>query len=137
MAEEYLIEARIPSEIQEHIDAGEFTIDTAIKTLKALGDDTESVDKDKWIESAQQLSELKPKARTRVAAIMKKHPEWTIQQAEEYLLKLEAKKENIITFEATDDQIEKIDKIKEDTKSDDDRNDIAAEVFDKGLESYE
>ena len=67
---------------------------------------------------------------------MKKHPEWTQQQAEDWVKEQAERKENIIKIEATDSQIERLQAIQQ-SQDVDDRDDAAGLVFDKGLAAFE
>ena len=59
------------------------------------------------------IAPVKPTIRKRIAHIMKKHPEWTQKEAEEYYVKLQKKKENILKIELSDEQLEKLEKLRE------------------------
>ena len=54
------------------IDNKEFTIDTAMKALKGLGDDEDSVDEDVLIETAKELKKAKPTTRNKAVKKMQK-----------------------------------------------------------------
>jgi hypothetical protein len=68
----YLLEARLSDKVKECIKNKDFTIDTAMKALKALGDDEESVDDDLLIEVARELKKVKPGLRSKIVKEMKK-----------------------------------------------------------------
>ena len=136
LAKDYLKQARIPPPVRKCIDDKIFSQDVALKALLALGDDEESADPNVWIETAKNLKLLIPKIRGLVAKAMKKHPEWTQQQAEDYVKDLAERKENIIKIEATDSQIERLQAIQQ-SEEVDDRDDAAGLVFDKGLDAFE
>ncbi len=69
-AKKYLTHARLSDKVKECIARKEFTIDTAMKALKALGDDEDSVDEDMLIETARELKKLKPAKRNKVVKKM-------------------------------------------------------------------
>ena len=94
MAKEYLKQARIPPAVKKCIEDKIFSQDIALKALLALGDDEESADPNVWIETAKNLKLLIPKIRGLVAKAMKKHPEWTQQQAEDYVKEIVRTKRN-------------------------------------------
>ena len=136
MAKKYLKQARIPAPVQKCVDDKIFSQDIALKALEALGGDEESADPEMWIKIAKDLKLLTPSVRAAVAKAMKQHPDWTQQQAEDYVKEQAQKKENIIKIEATDSQIEKLESIQK-TEGLEDRDDTAGLVFDKGLESFD
>ena len=69
----YLLEARISDKVKECIKNKDFTIDTAMKALRGLGDDEESVDEEVLIETAKALKKVKPATRNKaVKKMMKK-----------------------------------------------------------------
>ena len=115
----YLKEARLPQEIKDEIAAGTFTRDIALKGLLALGDDDESVDVQKWIETSNAIQKLRPSIRGKVARVMKKHPGWTREQAEEFVKELRKKKQNIVKIEMTDEQRERLEKVQKEMAIDD------------------
>ena len=67
----YLSEARLPEKVKEamHGDDG-FSIDVAMKALKGMGDDEESVDPDVLIETARILKKAKPGIRDKAVKKM-------------------------------------------------------------------
>ena len=78
---------------------------------------------------------VEPGMRGEVARVMKKHPGWTRTQAEDYVKEQKKKKENIVKIEATESQLERLEAIQAEQKIDD-RDEAAAAVFDKGLDSF-
>ena len=119
VAKKYLKEARLPQEIKDEITAGTFTQDFALKGLLALGDDEENVDVQKWIEQSKEMKLLEPSIRGEVARVMKKHPGWTREQAEEFVKELRKKKQNIVKIEMTDEQRERLEKVQKEMAIDD------------------
>ena len=136
LAKELLKQARIPSKVQAAIDADEFSQDTALKALQALGDDEESTDQDLWIATAKNMKVLPSGLKRDVASLMKKNPGMTLEEATKKAKEKQAQKQNIVKIEATESQMERLDSIKESEKFDN-RDDTAAAVFDKGLDSYD
>jgi ParB/RepB/Spo0J family partition protein len=136
LAKEFLKQARIPSKVKAAIDAEEFSQDTALKALQALGDDEEAVDQDIWIETAKNMKELPSGLKRDIAILMKNNPGMTLEEATKIVKERKAQKQNIVKIEATDSQIERLDSIK-DSEDFDNRDDTAAAVFDKGLDSFD
>ena len=68
----YLTHARLSDKVKKCIDNKEFTIDTAMKALKGLGDDEDSVDEDVLIETAKELKKAKPTTRNKAVKKMQK-----------------------------------------------------------------
>ena len=117
----YLIEARLSDRVVELIDAKEFTIDTVIQALKALGDDEESVDEDALITTAKELQKLPPSKRKDVVKKRKGGPHRTI---------------HTLKIELTDSQMKKL---SEYTKRMQYENveDMIMEIVDRGLAELE
>ena len=68
----YLTHARLSDKVKKCIENKEFTIDTAMKALKGLGDDEDSVDEDLLIETAKELKKAKPTTRNKAIKKMQK-----------------------------------------------------------------
>jgi ParB family transcriptional regulator, chromosome partitioning protein len=136
LAKEFLKQARIPPKVKAAIDAEDFSQDTALKALQALGDDEESTDQDMWIATAKNMKELPSGMKREVAVLMKNNPGMTLEEATKIVKERKAQKQNIVKIEATESQIERLDSIKESEKFDN-RDDTAAAVFDKGLDSFD
>ena len=77
----YLLEARLSDKVKECIKNKDFTIDTAMKSLKALGDDEESVNDDMLIEVARELKKVKPATRKKAVKKMQRDPQMTVKDA--------------------------------------------------------
>lgn len=69
MVRKYLTTARLSDKVKKCIENKEFTIDIAMKSLSALGDD-ESVDDDAIIELARELDKVTPAKRKQVVKKM-------------------------------------------------------------------
>jgi len=130
-AKKYLTEARLSDKVRLCINEKQFNIDTAMKALEALGDDEESVDEDVLIETAIELKRLQPARRSKVVSKMKaqdpgsKSISTAISQVPTKLI--------TIKIDATEDQIERLDKFK--TKHDsDDESEAASQAMDLGLD---
>ena len=69
----YLTEARLPDKVKEAMRGDDgFSIDVAMKALKGMGDDEESVDPDALIETARILKKAKPGIRNKAVTKMQK-----------------------------------------------------------------
>ena len=69
----YLTHARLSDKVQEAMNGDDgFSIDVAMKALKALGDNENSVDDDKLIEFARELRRIKPGLRHEIVKEVKK-----------------------------------------------------------------
>ena len=66
----YLTHARLSPKVKQCIEEKEFTINTAMKALKALGDDEDSVDDEMLIETAKELKKAKPATRNKAVKKM-------------------------------------------------------------------
>tara|TARA_Y100000590_G_scaffold135942_1_gene155551 strand:- start:2780 stop:3613 length:834 start_codon:yes stop_codon:yes gene_type:complete len=69
----YLTHARLTDKVKKCIEDKEFTIDTAMKALQALGEDEESVDDDFLIELAKELTKVPPMRRKEIVKEMNKN----------------------------------------------------------------
>jgi ParB-like chromosome segregation protein Spo0J len=69
----YLTHARLSDKVKKCIEDKEFTIDTAMKALQALGEDEESVDDDFLIELAKELTKVPPMRRKEIVKEMNKN----------------------------------------------------------------
>ena len=68
----YLAEARLPEKVKEAMRGDDgFSIDVAMKALKGMGDDEESVDPDVLIEIARILKKVKPGIRNKAVKKMR------------------------------------------------------------------
>ena len=68
----FLTEARLPDKVKEAMKGDDgFSIDIAMKALKGLGDDEESVDPDNLIETARILKKAKPGIRDKAIKRMR------------------------------------------------------------------
>ena len=69
----FLTEARLPDKVKEAMRGDDgFSIDVAMKALKGMGDDEESVDPDALIETARILKKAKPGIRNKAVTKMQK-----------------------------------------------------------------
>ena len=69
----FLTEARLPEKVKEAMRGDDgFSIDVAMKALKGMGDDEESVDPDALIETARILKKAKPGIRNKAVTKMQK-----------------------------------------------------------------
>ena len=126
IVKKYLTTARLSDKVKKCIENKEFTIDIAIKSLSALGDDDESVDEDLLIDIARELVKVKPSIRKQVVKKM---------QAQGVGIK-EAIKDSVSTkeirIEATDDLFERLEAYKK-KHGYDNENEAFAEMLDELL----
>lgn len=66
----YLTHARLSEKVKDCIKNKDFTIDVAMKALKGLGDDENSVDDDVLIETSKELARLRPAIRKKTVQKM-------------------------------------------------------------------
>jgi len=100
----YLTHVRLSDKVKKCIEDKEFTIDTAMKALQALGDDEESVNDDLLIEVARKLRKVKPSTRYLIVKKMKKG--LTFEEAEEKSIKITK-----TTIEIADETRERFERI--------------------------
>ena len=142
VAQEYLTEARLPEEIKKitdefkegQRDEDHFSVDSAIKALKALGDDEESANIEDWISTAKEISSLQGGYRGPGTALMRKNPGMTFEKTKKREKERKEKKENEIRIEATPDRLEKLETMIEDEGLDDIPS-AASVAFDRGLKA--
>jgi len=66
----YLTHARLSEKVKKSIQNKEFTIDVAMKALRGLGDDENSVDEDILIETSKELAKVRPAIRKKAVKNM-------------------------------------------------------------------
>ena len=129
-AKKYLTESRLSDNVRQCINEKQFSIDTAIKALEALGDDEESVDDDVLIETAMELKSLQPARRDKVLQKMKtqeaskKDVKKAINEVPTKLIP--------IHIDATEEMIERLQKFMVKHQNDNE-SDAASEALDIGL----
>ena len=109
----YLLEARLSDKVKECIKNKDFTIDTAMKSLKALGDDEESVNDDMLIEVARELKKVKPATRKKAVKKMQRDPQMSVKDATR-----EAASTTTLPIEITDDTMTRLEEYKVEKKKD-------------------
>jgi len=98
----YLTHARLSDSVKECIKNKDFTIDVAMKALKGLGDDENSVDDDILIETSKELAKLRPAVRKKTVKTME-HKQIPVSEAAEAVKALHE-----IKIEFTDDILDKL-----------------------------
>jgi len=103
----YLTHARLSDKVKKCIEDKEFTIDTAMKALKGLGDDEDSVEDEMLIETAKELKKAKPTTRNKAVKKMQIKG-ITAKQAV-----LESQATTTIPIEVTDETMDSLEQYKE------------------------
>ena len=107
----YLRIGRFPPNVLEKIKDENISIDNAIKALDALGGDETNVDKDKLLETAQEIQKLSPVIRKKFVEIKKHEPDSSTSD-----VSAKAKQQTTsieITIESSEDQMSRIKKFKD------------------------
>ena len=126
----YINIARLPEAIQADISKKLYTVDHALKALRALGDDESTVDIGMLREISSEMKKLSPQGKKKLIEIKKREPNLPLPTAVE-----KAKKRtetHKIDLRVTDDQLERISRYKkrEEIAADED---AASELLDLGL----
>ena len=122
----YLTYSRLHPPVKKCIDNKEFSIDVALKALKGLGDDEDSVNDDELIETARILKSLKPMKRAKAVDKMQKK-KISAKEAAEGLADTTP-----MTVDVTDDAMERLGKYK-DKHGYEDEETAAVEAMDTEL----
>tara|TARA_Y100000590_G_scaffold173517_1_gene198407 strand:- start:4249 stop:5118 length:870 start_codon:yes stop_codon:yes gene_type:complete len=103
----YLTHARLSEKVKKCIEDKEFTIDTAMKALKGLGDDEDSVDDDILIETARELKKAKPTTRNKAVKKMQRKGISAKQAV------MESQATTTVPIEVTDETMDRLEEYKE------------------------
>ena len=126
----YINVARLPQEIRVDIRKNQYSMNHALKALKALGDDESTVDVKMLQETAHEMKQLSPPNQKEFIEIKKREPNSTPKQvAEKARQRIEI---HIMNLTITDDQRERIDRYKKREAIEKDEE-AAMELLDIGL----
>lgn len=103
----YLTHARLSPKVKQCIEAKDFTIDTAMKALKALGDDEDSVDEGMLIETAKELKKAKPATRKKAVKKMQKQGISAKQAV------IESQATSSVSIEVADETLDRLEEYKD------------------------
>ena len=128
----YLHAARLPPDTLEDTRKNLYTVDHALKALKALGDDETTVDTNMLRETALEMKKLSPQGRDKFVDIKQREPKSTPKQVAEKAR--QRIRTNKIQIDFTDDQSERIDRYKkrQDIEKD---SEAVVELVDIGLDA--
>lgn len=128
----YVNVARLPPEIREDVRSRDYSMNHALKALKALGDDETTVDTGMLRETALEMKKLSPQGQDKLVEIKENEPDSTPQQAAEKARQRTSI--NTIQLDFTDDQSERIERYmkRQDIEKD---SEAVVELVDIGLDA--
>ena len=128
----YINIGRLPPEIQAAVHRKEYSVENAIKALKALGDDESTVDVEMLHNTAIEMKRLSPQAQNKFIEIKKKEPDTPSREVAE-----KAKKRveiHIMKIELTPNQQTRIDAFKKRQELETDKEAVS-DLVDLGLDA--